>query len=89
MNRYETLTPRMTLAIAAFAMTAITLAVLVLLPAEMRQYDDPTSTLSAIVTIAPTSGQTGAFSANLDSAETLVAARMPCTVTERERAQEL
>ena len=49
MNGYEISTPRV---IAAAVMSAITLAVAVLLPAEMRVYGDPTSTLSGIVTAA-------------------------------------
>ena len=85
MNHYETSTPRVTFGIAAVAMTAMTFAVLVLLPAEMRAYDDPTSTLSGIVTAA----SVGAQSANLDSGGAPVSASVPCTMVVSDRAQEL
>jgi len=81
MNHYETSTPRVTFGIAAVAMTAMTLAVLVLLPAEMRAYDDPASTLSGVVTAA----SAGVQSAKLESAWTPVSASVP----ESNRAQEL
>jgi len=85
MNHYEIPTPRVTFGIAAVAVTAMTLAVLVLLPAEMRAYDDPTSTLSGIVIAA----SAGVQSTNLDSASTPVSASVPCTMVESDRAQEL
>jgi hypothetical protein len=85
MNRYENSSPRVTVGIAAAAMTAMTLAVLVLLPAEMRAYDDSTSTLSGVVTAA----SAGIRSANLDSGLAPVSASVPCTRVEGDRAQEL
>ena len=85
MNHYETSTPRVTFGIAAVAMTAMTLAALVLLPAEMRAYDEPASTLSGVVTAA----SAGIQNANLDSAWTPVSASVPCTMVESDRAQEL
>ena len=84
MNHYESSTPRVTFGIAAVAMTAMTLAVLVLLPAEMRAYDDPASTVSGIVT----AGSAGVQS-TLDSARTPVSASVPGTMVESDRAQEL
>jgi hypothetical protein len=89
MNRYETSTPRVTLGFAAVAMTAMTLAALVLLPAGLRVYDDPTSTLSGIVTAASAAVQTGADETSLDSAATPVSTSVRCTMVERDRAQEL
>ena len=89
MNRYEFSIPRVTLGIAAAAITATTLAVLVLLPAEMRVYDDPTSTLSGIVNVASAGVHTGPGRANLDSVGTPVSASVPCTMVERDRAQEI
>ena len=76
MNSYETSVPRVTFGIAAAAMTAVTLAVFVLLPAEMRAYEDPTSTLSGIVTAASAAVHASALSAKLDSAVTLRARHM-------------
>lgn len=89
MNRYEVSTPRVTLGFAAVAMTAMTLAALVLLPAELRVYGDPTSTLSGIVTAASAAVQTGADETNLDSAETPVSTNVSCTMVEGDRAQEM
>jgi hypothetical protein len=89
MNRYESSIPRVTLGIATIAVTATTLAVLVLLPAEMRVYDDPTSTLSGVVTVASASVHTGAASADLDSLGKPISASVPCTMVGRDRAQEL
>jgi len=89
MNRYETSTPRVPIGIAAVAMAAMTLAALVLLPAELRVYDDPTSTLSGIVTAASAAVQTGTDETNLDSAGTPASTSVRCTMVERDRAQEL
>jgi hypothetical protein len=89
MNRYETSTPRVTLGVAAVAMTAMTLAALVLLPAEMRAYDDPTSTLSGVVTAASAAVPTETDETNLGSAQTLVSTTVHCPMVERDRAQEM
>ena len=77
MNHYETSTPRVTFGIAAVAMTAMTLAALVLLPAQIRAHDDPASTLSGIVTAASAGVHTGVAGANLDSAGTPVLDKCP------------
>ena len=89
MNRYDSSIPRVTLAIAAIAITATTLAILVLLPAEMHVYDDPTSTLSGIVTVASAGIHNGANSANLDSLGRPVSASVACPMVERDGAQEM
>jgi hypothetical protein len=89
MNGYEPSIPRVTFGIVAVAMTAMTLAVLVLLPAEIRVYDDPTSTLSAIVATASAGIGASATSAKLDSLVTPVAASVPCIMVDQDHAQEM
>jgi hypothetical protein len=63
MHRYETSTPRVALGIAAVAMTAITVAILVVIPARIEAIShEPVSTLamSQVTTLASTSAVTGA-----------------------------
>ena len=89
MNRYEISFTRVILGIGAVAMTAITLAVFVLLPAAMRAYDDPTSTLSGVITAAAAGADARAASVNLDSLGRPTSASGQCTTVERNRAQEM
>ena len=89
MNRYEISIPRGIFGIAAVAVTAITLAVLLLLPAAMRAYDDPTSTLSGIVTAAAAGADARAASVNLDSVGRPTSASGQCATVERNRVQEV
>jgi hypothetical protein len=63
MHRYETSTPRVALGIAAVAMTAITVGILVVMPARIEAIShEPVSTLatSQVTTLASTSAVTGA-----------------------------
>jgi hypothetical protein len=52
MRRYEPLTPRLALAFAALAMTAITLGLSVVLPAQMDAYGDDNWAASGMVATA-------------------------------------
>jgi hypothetical protein len=62
MHRYETSTPRVAFAVAAVAMTAITIGVLVVMPASMEADSDEPGMLagSKVTTLASTSAVTGA-----------------------------
>jgi hypothetical protein len=89
MNHYEVSIPRVILGIGAVAMTAITLAVFVLLPAAMRAYDDPTSTLSGIVSAAAAGADARAASVNFDSVGRPTSASGQCTTVERNHVQQM
>jgi uncharacterized protein YjiS (DUF1127 family) len=62
MHRYETSTPRVAFAIAAVAMTVITVGVLVVMPAKLNTDDHEPSRLAAskVATLASTSAVSGA-----------------------------
>ena len=62
MHRYETSTPRVAFGIAAVAMMAITIGVLVFLPASMQSDSHDPDILAApkVTTLASTSAATGA-----------------------------
>ena len=62
MHRYETSTPRVAFGITAVAMTAITIGVLVVMPARMYADSHEPGVLAAsnVTTLASTSAVTGA-----------------------------
>lgn len=62
MHRYEMSTPRVALGITAVAMTAITMGVLVVMPARMEAISHEPSMLTAskVTTLASTRAVTGA-----------------------------
>jgi len=67
MHRYETSTPRVAFRITALAMTAITIGVLVVMPARMYADSHESGVLAAsnVTTLASTSAITGPRSTSL------------------------
>ena len=68
MNRYEPLVPRVALGIAAVAMTAITIAVSVIMPSKMDSDSREPRMLAASTVTTPASTDVAAGSASIDVA---------------------
>jgi hypothetical protein len=90
MNRYETPTPRVAFGIAAVAMTALTIAVSVVLPATMDSdsRERPTLTASKVTTPPSTSVVTGSESIDVVAVPAQGLSTAPCTSSEPNRSPE-
>jgi hypothetical protein len=89
MHRYETSTPRVAFGITAVAMTAITIGVMVILPAKLDAEAHEPSMLvaSKVTTVAPTNAVTGA-AIDVVAAHEAGLATGPCTSSKPNREPE-
>jgi hypothetical protein len=71
MNRYETSTPRAALGLTAVAMAAITMAILVVLPAQLGSVNANASTLAAEKAAAEARFDVARAPVNIDGPETV------------------
>ena len=75
MKTYETRTPRAASGLAAFAMTVITLAVAVVVPATMDSRSDDAGMLAAAKVVAPAAAVIAATAVDLKRNESTVSKR--------------
>jgi hypothetical protein len=90
MNHYDTPIPRVAFGIAAVAMTALTIAVSVILPATMDSdnRERPTLAASKVTSPPPRSVVTGSVSIDVVAVPEQGLSTAPCTSSEPNRSPE-